>query len=354
MHGRGRVWIFPLLWVNLSVLLVVLLVQIAGNGGAWGPRDLLRMWAYALVYANVGGLPAILVLPGLVGRFSGRKSWQVLVVVLGSLSFAAVGCLTVQTLLMWTRIAIPQHFWTDYLHTLWTAVLLATVFALGSFFYASLRDRLQEAEGKLHEKEIAAERARKLVAEARLQSLESRLHPHFLFNTLNSISSLIPTDPAKAEQTVGRLAGLLRSSLDNTTQPVVPLARELAITEDYVEIERVRFGGKLRGRVEVPEELRDIKVPPLSIQSLVENAVKHGITPGPAGGEFVVTASLANARLCIEVCDTGPGFDVAAICAGHGLDNLVGRLDALYGDAAMLKVFRRDGWCVVQMIVPCS
>ena len=352
MPGRGRVWIFSLLWANLSVLLVVL-VQIGGNG-TWTARDLLRMWAYSLVYANVTALPAILVLPGWIGRFSGRKRWQLFVVVLGSLSFAAAGCLAAQTLLVWTRIAIPQHFWTDYLHSLWTAVLLALVFALGALFYASLRDRLQEAEGKLHEKEIAAERARKLVAEARLQSLESRLHPHFLFNTLNSISSLIPTDPAKAEQTVGRLAGLLRSSLDNTTQPVIPLARELAITEDYVEIERVRFGGKLRGRVEVPDELRDTKVPPLSIQSLVENAVKHGITPRRAGGEFAITASLANARLCIEVCDTGPGFDVAAIRAGHGLDNLVGRLDALYGDAARLNVLRRDGWCVVQMILPCS
>src|SRR3981081_1225669 len=283
MHGRGRVWIFSLLWTNLSVLLVVL-IQIADNG-AWGPRDLLRVWAYSLVYANVTALPAILVLPGLLGRLSGRKRRQVLVVVLGSLSFAAVGCLTAQTLLMWTRVAIPQHFWTDYLRTLQTAVLLALLFALGGFFYASLRDRLQEAEAKLHDKEIAAERARKLVAEARLQSLEARLHPHFLFNTLNSISSLIPTDPAKAEQTVVRLADLLRSSLDNTTQPVIPLACELAITEDYVEIERVRFGGKLRGRVEVPEELHDIKVPPLSIQSLVENAVKHLITttsPGAA------------------------------------------------------------------------
>ena len=351
MPGRGRVRIFSLLWTNLSVLLVVL-IQTAGNG-TWGLRDLLRMAAYSMVYANVTALPAILVLPGWLGRYSGRKRRQVFVVVLGSLSFAAVGCLTAQTLLMWTRVAIPQHFWTDYLHSLQTAVLLALVFGLGAFFYASLRYRLQEAEGKLHEKEIAAERARKLVAEARLQSLESRLHPHFLFNTLNSISSLIPTDPAKAEQTVVRLAGLLRSSLDNTTQPVIPLARELAITEDYVEIERVRFGGKLRGRVEVPDELRDTKVPPLSIQSLVENAVKHGITPRRAGGEFAITASLANARLCIEVCDTGPGFDVAAIRAGHGLDNLVGRLDALYGDAASLNVLRRDGWCVVQMILPC-
>lgn len=351
MPGRGRAWIFSLLWTNLSVLLVVG-VQIAGHG-AWDTRDWLRLCAYSLVYANVTALPAILILPGLLGRFSGRRRQQILVVALGSLGFAAVGCLMAQTLLMWTRIVIPQHFWTDYLHSLSTGILLAVVFALGAFFYASLWDRLREAQGKLLEKDIVAERSRKLVAEARLQSLESRIHPHFLFNTLNSISSLIPSDPAKAEQTVGRLACLLRSLLDNTTQPMISLARELATTEDYVEIERVRFGGKLRGRVEVPDELRDMKVPPLSIQSLVENAVKHGITPRHAGGEFVITASLASARLCIEVCDTGPGFDVAAIRAGHGLDNLVGRLEALYGDAATLNVFQRDGWCVVRMMLPC-
>ena len=259
-----------------------------------------------------------------------------------------------QTLLMWTRIVIPQHFWTDYLHSLSTGILLAVVFALGAFFYASLWDRLREAQGKLLEKDIVAERSRKLVAEARLQSLESRIHPHFLVQhpQFNQLAHSVGSRQGRTE-TVGRLACLLRSLLDNTTQPMISLARELATTEDYVEIERVRFGGKLRGRVEVPDELRDMKVPPLSIQSLVENAVKHGITPRHAGGEFVITASLASARLCIEVCDTGPGFDVAAIRAGHGLDNLVGRLEALYGDAATLNVFQRDGWCVVRMMLPC-
>jgi len=347
--GTGRVWIVSLLWVNLSVLLVVL-VQTA-DARAWDAQHLLRTWAYSLVYANVTALPAILALPAWVKRFSGRG--QVLAAVVGSLSFAAVGCLTAQAFLMLARIAVPHDFWTDYLHTLQAAMPLAAAFALGALLYASQRSRLQVAEEKLQEEEVAAERARKLAAEARLQSLESRLHPHFLFNTLNSISSLIPTDPGKAEHVVGRLAGLLRSSLDNTT-PLVPLGRELAITEDYLEIERVRFGDKLRGRIAVSEELHDLKVPPLSVQSLVENAVKHGIARRRAGGELTITASLANARLCIEVCDTGPGFDLGAILAGHGLDNLIGRLDALYGDAAGLNVLRRDRWCVVQMILPCS
>jgi len=341
---------FSLLWVNLSVLLVAL-VLMAGDS-AWGPSALLHTWAYSLVYANVTAVPAILVLPRLIERYANHPRLQVLAVVLGCLSFAALGCLLAQILLMGTRSEIPRQFWVEYLHTLRAALPLALVFALGAFFYASLRGRLQVAEQRLHARELAEERTHKLAAEARLRSLESRIHPHFLFNTLNSISSLIAENPSKAEQTVGRLAGLLRSSLDHGPQRLIPLCQELAMTEDYVEIEKVRFAGKLRGRVEVPQELRDIKVPPLSIQSLVENAVKHGITPQRGGGEFAIIASIDGGRLCVEVSDTGPGFDLTAVRAGGGLDNLVGRLDALYGDSAGLSVVQRDGRCVVQMRLP--
>jgi LytS/YehU family sensor histidine kinase len=98
--------------------------------------------------------------------------------------------------------------------------------------------------------------------------------------------------------------------------------------------------------------MQDAQVPPMSVQSLVENAVKHGITPQSSGGEFLVTASAENGSLRVEVRDTGPGFDLAAVRAGHGLDNLVGRLDALFGAKARLNVFRRDGYSVVEMVLP--
>jgi len=104
--------------------------------------------------------------------------------------------------------------------------------------------------------------------------------------------------------------------------------------------------------VEVPAELQDAKVPPMSVQSLVENAVKHGITPLSGGGEVLITASAENGGLRIEVRDTGPGFDLAAIPAGHGLDSLVERLDALFGAQARLNLLRRDGYSVVEMVLP--
>jgi LytS/YehU family sensor histidine kinase len=166
---------------------------------------------------------------------------------------------------------------------------------------------------------------------------------------LNSISALIALNPARAEQIVGRLATLLRASLDTSHRQLIPLRDELEMVESYLDIERVRFGDKFRGAVTVAENLQNCQLPPMSVQSLVENAVKHGITPQSGGGELAVTASAENGSLRIEVRDTGPGFDLAVIPAGHGLAE---RLDALFGAAARLNVLRRDGYSVVEMILP--
>ena len=342
-----------LLWINFFVIVVQLILTMSDRALYGGEST--RALAVGLVYANVTAIPALWILPGLLERIAARKFLLLPGMILGPLLFLLGGCLVAQTLLWWTGL-FPRGFWSWYLRTLPPILLGSLLFGVGAFFYASMQERLHRTEEKLHEKEILEERAKKLAAEARLDSLESRIHPHFLFNTLNSISSLIVENPALAEKTVGRLAKLLRSSLDNTTQPLIPLQQELEITRDYFEIERVRFGDKLRWRMEVPEELKNAKVPPLSIQSLVENAVKHGIKPQRDGGEFVVIASeqAPGGSLLVEVRNTGSGFNLAAIPAGHGLDNLVGRLNALYGDRAFLKVFQRDGWCVVQMVVPQS
>ena len=349
MTPIGRVWL--LLALNISIAVVVPLI---GWGSGHGIRDLLEGWAFGLVYTNVTGIPVLIAGPPMVERLAVRRWPLPAAVVVTTAVFTAAGSLAAQALLMWTGVAVPEHFWSQYLHTLSRASLLSVVFGLGAFSYASIREQLRRTEEKLHEKEMAEVRTEQLVAEARLRSLESRLHPHFLFNTLNSISALIRVDPARAEQIVGRLSALLRSSLDTSSRSLIPLAQELAIVEDYVDIERARFGDKLRGRIEVPADVRDAQVPPLSVQSLVENAVKHGITPQRGGGEVLISASAENRQLTIEVSDTGDGFDLTAIRAGHGLDSLVRRLDALFSAEARLNVSRREGRCVVQMVLPRS
>ena len=256
-----------------------------------------------------------------------------------------------QTILMLIGFEVPNDFWGSYFRILRIALPLALVFGLGTMAHQTLLNRLHAMEEEVKKKEQAEERAQKLATEARLSSLESRIHPHFLFNTLNSISSLISVDPQQAEQTVGRLAVLLRSSLDNSTQPLIPLRQELTMVNSFVDIQKVRFGEKLRGSVEVAAELQDAKVPPMSVQALVENAVKHGISL-QGGGEFTVTATAENGCLRIAVCDSGPGFELTSVPAGHGLDNLVARLDTLFGNKAGLNSFRRDGYSVVEMVVP--
>jgi sensor histidine kinase YesM len=350
MNLTKRNWTFSLFWINLAVAVVVL-VQIAGSQIS-SVRGLLHLLAYAMVYANLSGVLGVLIIGGLAERLALRKFPLVPFVAVGAMVAIALGCLLAQALLMEIGFVVPAHFWRQYFYTLRVATPLAVVFGLGGLVHASLRGRVQQMEERLHEKEIAEERTRKLAAEARLRSLESRIHPHFLFNTLNAISSLIAVDPARAEQIVCRLATLLRASLDASNQPLIPLREELAMVESYVDIEKVRFGDKLRGAVDVPAELLDARVPPFSVQSLVENSVKYGITPQSGGGEFLVKASADTGSLRIEVQDTGPGFDLAAIRPGHGLDNLVERLNALFGEKARLDVLRRDGNCVVEMVLP--
>ena len=350
MDLTRRNWTFSLLWTNLAVAVVVLILLLQNQISS--VRELLDVLAYALVYSNLVMLLGVLLI-GRVAKTLAPGRLPLAPAVAGCIIVVVpVGCLVVQVLLMAIGVVVPQHFWREYLATLRVSVPLATVFGLGAFLHASLRDRLQVTERALREKELAEERAKKLAAEARLRSLESRIQPHFLFNTLNSISSLITLDPVRAEQIVGRLAAFLRASLDTSDRSLIPLREELAMTESYIDIEKARFGDKLGGSVNVPAALQEMKVPPMSVQALVENAVKHGITPKVGGGEICVAASAEGDNLRIEVSDSGFGFDLTMVPPGHGLDNLIERLNALFGDKARLNALRRDGHSVVEMVLP--
>jgi sensor histidine kinase YesM len=343
-------WTLSLVWTNLAVGVVLLILLLENQIS--DARELIHVLAYALVYANLVALLGLLLIGGFLKRFAPLKFPQVVAGVLCIGVVVPIGCLLVQLLLMAIGVVIPKHFWREYLFTLRVSLPLACVFGVGAFVHASMRSRLQLMERALREKDLAEQRAQRLAAEARLRSLESRIHPHFLFNTLNSISSLIATNPARAEQIVGCLAVLLRTSLDTRDRPLISLREELAIVQSYIDIEKTRFGEKLLGSVDVLAALHEMKVPPMSVQTLVENAIKHGITKQSGCAEVRVTASAIGDNMRIEVSDSGPGFDLAVVPPGHGLDNLVERLHALFGDRARLNAFRRDGHSVVEMVLP--
>jgi len=346
-------WAFTLIVTNLAVLLVLFVLVTAGQIRTG--HDFLHGLAYALVFSNVTSLLAMLVLGTALEKLAGRRLPLVPLALIGMAIVIPVGCLAAQAVLVAIHFVPAGRFWPQYLHVLKVATPLALVFGLGALAYATLRARLEVAELRLHEKEVAEERSRKLAAEARLRSLESWIHPHFLFNTLNSISALIALDPVRADQIVGRLAALLRASLDNSSHTLIPLRQELALVESYLDIERVRLGSRLQASIDVAAGLAETPVPPMSVQSLVENAIKYGIVPRPVEGEVLVTAapgSDGTNTVRIGIRDSGPGFDLAFIPADHGLDKLVQRLDAIFGDSAALRVFRDNGSSVVEMVVP--
>ncbi len=231
-------------------------------------------------------------------------------------------------------------------------IVITLAFGLSISSYETMRHKLQSATLELRTRQVDQERANKLLAEARLSSLESRIHPHFLFNTLNSIASLIPSDPRRAEDTVSKLASLLRFSLNANHSSLVPLEQEVKIVREYLEIESTRFGSRLRYRISVPDALGSLTVPPLALQTLVENSVKHVVAQRTEGASIQVIGSTQDGQLLLEVVDDGPGFSLADVSPEHGLGNLVARLQLLFEDRGQLDVTRNGGRTTARISLP--
>jgi sensor histidine kinase YesM len=320
----------------------------------WRDATALRYFVMSLVYAYSIGVPVGFALPVVMRRVGRSPARLALAMAVVMLSGVGIGCLVGGAILAAAGLIPAGQFWPVYALTVRTAAILGMLISAVVYFFELLSAQLQETRLRLQQKELDQERERKLALEAKLASLESRIHPHFLFNTLNSISALIPVDAERAEEMLGRLAALLRNSLDSTRQPLIPLSAELGLVKSYLEIETARFGDRLRFRFTAPPETEELLVPPLAVQCLVENAVKHGIAKQVSGGEIEVVAQREQGGLRIEVRDSGPGFDLAGVSPGHGLENLVARLETLFGSTARLEVARRDGRCVVALFVPAN
>ena len=194
-----------------------------------------------------------------------------------------------------------------------------------------------DAYRRWREEQLRAERLSAQLKEAKLQALKMQLHPHFLFNTLQTISALIPRDPRRAEELIEKLGALLRTALELGDRPLIALDEELAFVERYLDIQQARLGERLRVRWEVDPDTRDKKVPAFVLQPLVENAIKHGIAPRPEPGAVAVGASLKENKLLLWVRDDGPGLN-GKPQEGHGLRTLKERLRTLYGPEAKLEL----------------
>ena len=172
--------------------------------------------------------------------------------------------------------------------------------------------------------------------DAQLNVLNAQIHPHFLFNALNSLRALITEDPSRARDLVTQLSELMEYALQAGRRERVSLAEELSVVEAYLRLEGARFETRLRWRIEVPDELGGAMLPPMVVQTLVENAVKHGIASLPEGGTVLVSARRDQASLCVRV--TNPGRLAARRNGGIGLANVEQRLKLRYGADASLAL----------------
>lgn len=249
--------------------------------------------------------------------------------------FCALGAfvyqLTSDLLLYFTAgnfLSLDKEFWAQ---TLVMVLIFALWLVIYFFFHLIQQNRMQEVENlKLADIQKSME----------LQVMRSQLNPHFLFNCLNSIRALISIEPRKAETGIGKLSNILRNILIFTRKESVPLKEELDFVKDYLALEKIRFEERLTYTIEVNPDLLSFHIPPLILQSMVENAIKHGISNRKHGG--IVQIKITQLQETMKISVINSGSLVQKTETGIGLDNIRFRLDAFFGNAARFDLYENE------------
>lgn len=256
--------------------------------------------------------------------------------------------------------ALGWRSWTATLQragmepTPWSGAALSSAIAAGAILYlmaAAVHYLLLEMESAGAARQ-AALRYEILARDAELRSLKSQIDPHFLYNSLNAVASLCGSNPAEARRMAQRLADFFRGSLRVAPRRTIPLEEELSLASAYLEIEKVRFGDRLAVRIEADLRARQCMVPPLILQPLIENAVRHGIGPLLEGGTIEVGATVGDDILSIRCSNPADPDRAAGRGEGIGIANVRGRLAAIYDDRAELKAEEADGWFRASLVLP--
>jgi sensor histidine kinase YesM len=228
-----------------------------------------------------------------------------------------------------SKLLMNVYFMTDYGVMLYWLILLISY----SFDY-----QRRYREGKVRATRLEAQ-----LAQAQLQALKMQLHPHFLFNTLHSISALVHKNPDAADKMIARLGDFLRLTLENSGAQEVSLQEELEFLKCYLEIERIRFQDRLTVQMDIEPQALGARLPNLILQPIVENAIRHGISTRTSPGRIEIEARRLNGTLQVQVTDNGPGLPSdsntgSIVKAGVGLANTQARLKQLYGDQHRLDL----------------
>ncbi len=335
MSARLRPWLlYWLAWIPIGGLYTAALANEISS-----LRDAIAGGALAILVAGLMGMG--------IWRLSGRLPWPdrrrgrfAAIQILAALVFVTVWVGSI-----YGRIAIGEGWETTSRIVSsdagWT--LLMGFWLFGLITGASYVIR---GEHRNREQQKATERADALRVQAELEALRARLHPHFLFNTLHGLKSLVRRDPARAEAAIERLGDLLRSLLERGGEvDRVPLEEELDFVREYLALERLRLESRLRVVERIDADSLECGVPPLILQPLVENAIRHGIAPRAQGGTVRLTTRLRNGDLVVRVSDDGPGAAGADLetAQGLGLRTVRQRLEAGYAGCAGLEIVTAPG-----------
>ena len=218
-----------------------------------------------------------------------------------------------------------------------TVLALALVPAMAITYFLTSREIIATQRAEV-------EAAQRQAAEQQLKLLESQLEPHMLFNTLANLRALIGIDPPRAQAMLDQLIAFLRSSLDGSRARTHPVAAEFQRLRDYLSLMQIRMGSRLQTHLALPPSLADVLVPPLLLQPLVENSIKHGLEPNVAGGRIDISAAEEDGLLVLRVRDTGMGLDATTTGDGHyGLAHVRERLATLYGERASFELAHATG-----------
>jgi sensor histidine kinase YesM len=241
--------------------------------------------------------------------------------------------------------ALIQKEFVLFMITLFS--LIALIVGMIIYYYERMRRELQKSYMELEIRRDIEERLKELTAFSELQALKAQINPHFLFNTLNTIAALIPVDPEKAETTVHDLADLFRYTLDTVERQFVPLSEELHFLDRYLSIERVRFGDRLRVERNIAPESKKAKIPPLILQPIVENALRHGISQRKTGGTISITTDCDDHACQVCISDDGPGIPEGKVeevlHSGRGLKNVNERMHNLYHESRGVVIESSEG-----------
>jgi hypothetical protein len=237
----------------------------------------------------------------------------------------------------------------------WSTPALGRQMLMGIWFYAVFAgiSHAVQTRNRLHEKETLAARAEALASAARLDAVRARLNPHFLFNALHTVSALVKFRPSMAEGAIERLGDMLRYTLKEDGRPLVEFSEEYDFTRQYLAFEQLRYEDRLRVALDIDPEAFNFAIPPFSLQTLAENAVRHAISIRPEGGSIWIWCSCEDERLTVTVRDDGPGAPPDGSQSHQfGLRSLQERLRAAFGPSGDLHIQRSPAGFEARFVAP--